>query len=360
MRTAKILGALALCSTAIVVPAAAASADPGPAIGPPTMIGQITGAGGINNTHSQYDVWGTDLGITWDDGFGHVMSAYGDTFGAPFTPPEQGGAPNGGNWRCNVLARSNDQDLSDGMSFVYMVTNGPGQPAKQLLPCKQVPGDEHTVIPTAGVSVDGRQIMHYMSVRQWGQDGHWYTNYAGLAYSDDWGNNWVKDAVTWQNNDGTNKFQMAALARRDGYVYLFGTPNGRTGGAHVARVPEGSVLDKNAYEYWNGSAWAVGSDTQAATIVPPTVGEMSVQFNTHLDKWLMMNTDYNRQAIVLRQADSPQGPWSDPTVVITGPEYPGYYGGFMHPWSSGSDLYFQVSVWGPYNTYLMRVSLSDR
>lgn len=360
MRTKKIVSVAAIgCMAVVLAPAAPAFAGPGPSVTPVVMVGQITGAGGINNTHGPYDVWGTDLGVTWDDGAGHVLTAYGDTFGAPYVDPDHNnGVPAGGNWRSNVIARSSDSRLYDGLSFDYMVADGSGR-AKEVLPSQKVNGQEITVIPTAGVSVGSRQYMGYMSVKQWGPPGYWDTNYAGIAYSDNGGTTWTKDAVTWQNVGGNNSFQMAALARRSGYVYLFGTPNGRAGSAHVARVPEAQVLTKSAYQYWNGSAWVTGSDAQAATIVAAPVAELSVQFNAYLNKWLMMYLNQNTGAIVLRQATAPQGPWSDESNVLTSAAYPGLYGGFIHPWSSGPDLYFQVSLWGPYNVFLMRTKLGS-
>src|SRR5690606_13344402 len=39
--------------------------------------------------------------------------------------------------------------------------------------------------------------------------------------------------------------------------------------------------------------------------------------------------------------------------------YPGNYGSYIHPWSNnGTDLYFIMSQWGPYNSFLMKSTLS--
>ncbi|MBN9618984.1 MAG: DUF4185 domain-containing protein [Actinobacteria bacterium] len=345
----------------LVSAAPTAFADPGPTVSPTNFVAYETGAGSINDTAGAWDVGGTDLGISWDDNQGHVLVAYGDTFGAPYTAPAQSSnnAPVGGDWRSNVLAVSSDHDLADGMSFDSMVTDSTGH-AKELISSLKQTGVEQTVIPTAGIAVGTRQYMAYMSVKQWGSTGGvWTTNYSGIAYSDDDGQTWVKDAVTWPNNaSGTDPFQQAAFVHRDGYVYMFGTQNGRFGPAYVSRVPENSVLDKSAYQYWTGSAWQTGADTIAATVVSGTVAELSVQYNDYLGKYLMMYIDPTADALVLRQADSPQGPWSDETIVQQSSEYSSMYGGFMHPWSTGRDLYFSMSEWRPYNTFLMHVTLS--
>ncbi|SEE52453.1 DUF4185 domain-containing protein [Jiangella alba] len=349
-RATKVLAAAAAALTMTAslgaVPATATTA-PTPAV----MVGKITGPGSQSNTHTAWGIYGTDLGVMWDNGDGEILAAFGDTFGNTWTPP--GG--NGNDWRSNVLLRSSDTDLSNGMTFDSAATDSPGH-AKELIPSLKVDGVEMTVIPTAGVSVGTRQYMAYMSVRHWGPPGEWDTNYAAIAYSDDNGENWVTTgAPTWDNPTGDNKFQMGAFVRHGGYVYLFATPNGRNDDAFLARVPEASVLTKSAYTYWNGSAWVSGADTQATPVLDGPVAELSVRYDAERDLWItvyMRGTD-----IVLRSAENPTGPWSAPQVIVSDADHPGPYGGFIHPWSSGDDLYFALSQWNPYNVYLMRVSL---
>ena len=213
---------------------------------------------------SKWDITATDLGIMWDDGAGGVLTAFGDTFGI-------WGGPGGGgdDWRSNVLLHSTDTDLTDGMEFDSAVLDAPGH-AGEIIPSLKVPGTEHTTIPTAGIEVGGVQYLAYMSVRQWGPPGMWDTNFSRIAYSSDGGDTWNStDGPTWNNpgaetSTGTHPFQMVAFAKRDGYVYMFGTPNGRFGAAHVSRVAEASILDKAAYEYWTGSAWETGAVAELA------------------------------------------------------------------------------------------------
>ena len=38
---------------------------------------------------------------------------------------------------------------------------------------------------------------------------------------------------------------------------------------------------------------------------------------------------------------------------------PGVYGGFMHPWAQGDDLYYLVTTWNAYNVFLVRTHLPD-
>ncbi|MBN8227765.1 DUF4185 domain-containing protein [Corallococcus macrosporus] len=327
-----------------------------------TKVARVTGAtpsGELlpnpNQTHTNYEVYGTDLGIVWDKGGGEVFVLFGDTFGAGWC----GNGGCGGGWRSNVLARSADTTLSNGLTFTTMVQDGPRH-AKEVLPSRKVDNDEITVIPTAGVSVGTRHYIHYMSVKHWGDPGQWTTNYAGIAYSDDNGQNWVKHPTArWVNNASfTHPFQMGAFVKNGGFVYLYATPNGRYGNVHLARVPEGSLLDINAYRYWDGNGWSA-SQAAARPVVIGIAGELSVAYNAALGRFLMTYLNEHRQAVVLRDAGTPTGPWSGEKLLATGAAFPGLYNGFIHPWgNSASELYFITSQWTPYNTFLMRATLT--
>ena len=107
-----------------------------------------------------------------------------------------------------------------------------------------------------------------------------------------------------------------------------GTPNGRFGDAHVARVPEQQLLDQSAYEYWTEKGWQHGSSAIATPIVDGPVGELSVRYDQTLKSWEMMYLDESRKEIVVRLAPQPAGPWSAEIPVATSREYPDLYGDF--------------------------------
>jgi hypothetical protein len=152
---------------------------------------------------------------------------------------------------------------------------------------------------------------------------------------------------------------MIAFARRDGFVYAFGTPNGRFGDAHIARVPEQQLLDQSAYEYWTGKGWQRGNSSIATPIVDGPVGELSVRYDQTFKSWEMMYLDESRKDIVLRLAPQPTGPWSAEIPVATSREYPNLYGGFLDPDSKGSDLYFTMTQYDIYNVTMMHAKLPD-
>ncbi|MEU8634105.1 DUF4185 domain-containing protein [Amycolatopsis sp. NPDC048633] len=321
-----------------------------------TTVSLVAGQGGndFNHTGERFGVHGTDLGVMWRDSRGRTAIAFGDTYGEGWGG--HGAGPDSADWRFTTLAHSTDTELTDGLGIDSMVTDRPGH-AKQLLG-RDPTVSEVTVIPTAGISVGGRDYLHYMSVRSWATGGRWTTNYAGLAYSDDGGVTWAKDAVTrWPNTGGSARFQLGAFAHRDGFVYLFGTPNGRLGDGYLARVAETSLLTIDDYEYWTASGWRTGTADEAIPVMAGQVGELSVQYNTFLGAWVALHLDESRSAIVLRTAPGPTGPWSGGTVVARGADHPGLYGSYLHP-SSESELYFAMSEWDPYHVKLLRFPLT--
>ncbi|MCY1074133.1 DUF4185 domain-containing protein [Archangium lansingense] len=344
---------------------AAVYAGPAEAVAPTnvTKVSRVTGATPAgeslpnpNQTHTNYEVMGTDLGIMWDKGGGEIFILFGDTFGNGWC----GNGGCGGGWRSNVLARSSDRTLTDGLSFSTMIQDS-SRHAKELLYSKKINFDEITVIPTAGVTVGSRHYIHYMSVNNWGDPGKWYTNYAGIAYSDDNGQNWIKHpSARWQNTSTwTNNFQVGAFVKNGGFVYMYATPNGRFGNVYLARVPENALLNINDYRYWDGNGWS-SSQAVAVPVTMGGAGELSVAYNTYFGRFLMTYLNENRQAVVMRDAPTPAGPWSGEKVLASGTQHPGLYNAFIHPWAtSGTDLYFVMSQWTPYNTFLMRATLTS-
>lgn len=376
----------------------------------------------IADTLTRFGVSGTDVGVMWDNGIvdnpltdyneHQVLIAFGDTFGLRNVPGED--------WRFNVLMRSADTYLADGMDVPDgEFGNGnwfggmplwdvpPNRPYEnyarriinpEALPPGVTPGI--TLIPTAGIALpssDPRaiggmaQYLSFMSVTQWGAAGQWSTNFSGIAYSIDNGENWNIAPSSIRYNDpwsGNANFQQAAFVKgTDGYVYAYGTPNGRQGAAYLSRVLEKDILDVTKYEYYSkGSAggwfgWGAtaagwyknqpakataqfGAPEQGACgAVNPgvQVSEMSVQYNKQLKKYVALYGDQFNN-IVMRTSDTPQGTWSAAKVLMN-QQQGGIYAPMMHPWSpstqgTGSDLYWNLSIWSEYNVMLMKTDLT--
>jgi hypothetical protein len=161
---------------------------------------------------------------------------------------------------------------------------------------------------------------------------------------------------------GNENFQQGAFLKPgpgDPYVYSFGPPSGRGGSAYVARVLPGAVPDLRRYEYWNSdqNAWVPANPGAATPVIPGPVGEMSAQFNTYLRQYLAMYTN-GANDVVMRTSPAPQGPWSPEQLVVPSMQFPGgIYGPFLHPWSTGRELYYNLSLWSAYNVMLMKTVL---
>ncbi|MFE3542028.1 DUF4185 domain-containing protein [Nocardia sp. NPDC059177] len=338
--------------------------EPGPAAAPvmPSvvesvrLVEQVTGHGSANRTDKRWQVNGTDLGLFWETEPGKVAMVFGDTFGDGWV---YGGAgADTADWRSNVLAYSSDRDLADGLRIDAMVQDKPCH-AAELLGSRKIKNWETTTIPTSGFALGERQFMSYMSVNHWSRiPGMWLTNYGGLAYSDDGGQTWTKDQhARWENLFGLGKFQVAAMVPHGDYVYMFGTPNGRVGMIGLARVRKDDVLNKTAYQYWVDGNWAPAAENSATPLALGTASELSVRFDADSGQWQMIYLDSVAGKIVLRTAAEPQGAWTVAVPLLSTEDYPKAYGGFIHPWSTGRDLYFTMSAWDSYNVYLMHARL---
>ncbi|MFN2555486.1 MAG: DUF4185 domain-containing protein [Nitriliruptorales bacterium] len=309
---------------------------------PAIVVAQLTGPGSINRTDERWNVHGTDLGHLFEHE-GQLVMVFGDTFG-----------PDKRDWRSSALARLS-QATQEGLLIGSMVTDERGW-AREILPSRKVDRVEHTVIPTNGVSAGPRMFLHAMSVRTWGTPGRWECNHALLAYSDNGGERWdMSRGPRWGGD--SNFVQVAFVPQDDEHVFVFGIPAGRFGGVQLARVPGPQLLDVDAYRYWDGSRWQ-GDARRAETIVPAPVGELSVRWNDALGAWLMAYLDEHRAAIVFRAAPSLTGPWGRARVVAEATDYPQLYAPYFVPGlSEGHDVHFTMSMFGPYNVFLMRVSL---
>jgi hypothetical protein len=410
--------ALAAATTAVVTNPPPAFPAPGQQLSPSTQfVRWVTGNYQytadptspnwlLANTSTRYSVWGTDVGTMWDNGIPddpntplinehQVLIAVGDTFSGPAMT---------GVWRSNTLFRSSDTNLADGMTIPNgqwfngnMFGGAPLGPnsttARQIIFPDGLPAGV-TLIPTAGISVPtpgtrfgATQYVSFMSVSQWGSPGQWTTNYSAIAYSVDNGENWKVAPTSVRYNSpysGNQNFQQSAFVRPgDGYVYMYGTPNGRQGAAYVSRVAEKDILDVTKYDYYSagqqGWFWSTpagwyrnnpaaatsvfGVDQGACGIANPgnQVSEMSVQYNKQLKKYVVLYGDQFNN-IVMRTSDTPQGTWGGAKVLLQ-QQSGGIYAPMMHPWSpstlgQGTDLYWNLSLWSEYNVMLMKTDLT--
>src|SRR5262249_31812232 len=153
---------------------------------------------------------------------------------------------------------------------------------------------------------------------------------------------------------GNENFQMGAFMKPgpgDPYIYYFGTPAGRSGSAFVSRVAPAYVPDTRKYEYWSSpqNAWVPGNPGAASPVIPGPVGEMSAQYNTYLKQYVALYCN-GANDVVMRTAAAPQGPWGPEQLIVPSMQFPGgIYAPYLHPWSVGKELYYNLSLWSDYN-----------
>ena len=358
-------------------------------------VAQLTGEDAVTDTLAGWQIGGTDLGFPlYNSRNGTMYLAFGDTF--------QRNTDMTGMWRSNVLAETKDFDLSDGLTIDGFYT-GPTGLARAVIEGVHEDGNEMTKIPTGGIEVGGTMYLFYMSVRSWTTPGEWLVNYCSCVKSEDDGKTWrrvygmtffndlegelLEQAVTLANSDvslqegagsvtpegrvAPNFMQVFPVDGKDGYIYLFGLPQGRSGGAKLARVRAENIENFEEYEYFTGRSGegpvfakgaeglAAANKAEGAYVIMPTVGEISVMYNAYLKKW--MAVFYKANALVFCTADALWGEWSSCETLITAAEYPGLYGGMCHEKFSadgGKTFYFFLSQWMPvYNTFVMEVTL---
>lgn len=298
---------------------------------------RLTGPASPVRTDRRWAVFGTDLGHPFRHD-GRLGLLFGDTFA---TEARSG-------WRSNVLAWS-DADPTDGLQLTAM--HGPPGVAHEILGSMKLIGWEQTVIPTNAVSVDGRIVAHYMSVKCWGIPGDWVVNHAGLAVSRDGGRRWHRVGVRWR---GDGPFAQVAFAHRGADVYAFGIPAGRTGAVHLARAPAAELTHPGAWRYRTARGWSP-DPARATPLVPAPVGELSVRWLPHHDAWLMLYLDERRRGVVMRTAARLTGPWSAERLVVSEATVPSLYAPYLLPVSTGPDeIYFTLSRFDTYNVQLMR------
>ncbi len=308
-----------------------------------------------NRTDLKYNVGATDLGIVWEMSQNKFGLVFGDTYGADFKPNFSAPGPNGGSWRSNVLLFSNDTDLSNGLQINGAATDG-GQAKEICFSAHNTSGTgDFTSIPTAAIHANNADYIHYMNIKTW---TGWVTNYSSLYKSTDEGNNWER--LSGVNFAGESNFGQCGYYNDNGLVYMMATKTGRSDKPHLARFDEKDIENTDKYEFWNGFGWVEGREAAAAPLFDDKVGELSFSYMPELKKWVLLYFNETRYEISLRYSENPVGPWSDPMQVASGRDWPQLYGSFIHPLSrNGTTLYFIMSMWLPYNTYLMSIDLKE-
>lgn len=180
-------------------------------------------------------------------------------------------------------------------------------------------------------------------------------------------------------------------------LMLFGSGTYRESQIYLAYLPLLEIKNKSAIRYFAGikdgkPLWNK-SEKDAQPIFWQSnsqVGELSVTFNSFIDKWILLYNHGDPRGINLRTADTPWGPWSDTQVIFHPWDDRGYchfihtdwrvnkcdnlhntgreneWGGEYGPYQFGhfatgidqsTTIYFTMSTWNPYDVVLMKARL---
>ena len=349
-------------------------------------ISQVTGVGYTD----KWDVYGTDLGIpVYSPTRKRMYFLFGDTDGISEIDKTQ---PR--NWRGTVAGYTDNLDFTDGIKWDGFLSDDNGN-ARELVIShhtndKNAWRKERSKISQGGLEINGNLYVFYESISHWGPraSGYWYLNFGGTIKSTDGGKTFEKVYdLTWleptENEELFEKAvsfamedmnlnptdlefdakshiapgfgQMYGCDGKDGYIYIFGRYGGRIHGIKVGRVKRENFEDFSAYEYLTeynekGEAvWksyregldAIMANSEKAEVIPAPTSNMSVAYNNYLKKWLITYY-YPSKGIMFATADTPYGPYSEPTMVlpIDHPELTkeidiefnanSLYGGFTH------------------------------
>ena len=316
-------------------------------------VGQITGADSPNRTQA-FNVCGTDYGImfAWQN---KTYLAFGDTQSCRPTSDD----------RPNTLAFSSDTNPSDGLRLDGWVTDARGE-AKSLFVAD---GDALTAVPTAAIGVGDTAYIYYANIVSWNMPpGSWSCSRSSIATASavDHGA-WSKqiDSISWAQGGFNQVAVLRDPAPGSTRLFIFGTSCGRFGSVKLMTVDEGRILDKTAYRYFAGldgqdaPIWSA-SESSAVTVAGGPAGELSAAFNPYLQRYVLTYLDQGKHGIVMREAATPWGPWSPPTVIAPATEFEQLYGAYTSPAfvkDNGKTFYFAMSQYGPYNTYWMETVL---
>ena len=319
-----------------------------------------------------WDVLGTDLGIpVYSPSRRRMYFLFGDTFGVPPGAVFKDnkvcavGGPEGPvtNWRGTIAGYTAKFDLTDGIRWDgFLDKDGKARSLIRAHHTANRQKKEVTKICQGGIEIDGALYCFYESIREWGPTGSgiWWVSYCGVIKSVDGGATFERvHDLSWVETDTGEhaqlikelveqdmdlqpsgyQFDLSAhvapsfaqvfvLNGKDGYAYIYGRHAGRIHGIKVGRVKKTQFEKFAEYEYLTGfeggkPVWVKGTEGlrelmekgDACDIIHAPTSNMSVAWNSYLDKWLL--TYFKpKTGIMYSLSDTPYGPFSEPEIML--------------------------------------------
>ncbi|MCB9759769.1 MAG: DUF4185 domain-containing protein [Alphaproteobacteria bacterium] len=303
MRTLLLLAPLAACSGA-----ADLSVVDVRELGPMAQPAEIEGRdGGVSGLFQGRSVW-----------------VYGDG-GAT----ESGTFPNP--WRNNSMSWTEDLDASDGLQGFVQPLDALGA-ADEFFPrtedeqafnevhvddgdCEDPCGARYAIWGGGPVEDGDRAWLSYAQI--YSEPGEWNFHPVGnsLALWTDFDAGPTRPEVASGLSDPTLLFDSAAegefgpgLYLQDGFLAMYSCSGGpwEDHGCRLGRAPVERALERDAWQFWDGSAWT-DAVTDAASLFRGSPN-ITIAENPFLGRWLAVYMDWGK--VVARTAPAPEGPWS--------------------------------------------------
>jgi hypothetical protein len=317
-------------------------------------------------------IGGADLGVSVVDG-SKLWTIFGDTAS---TGPAAAGP---GSRRLVGASSAIGSQLPINCSSYSWLTTSSGKFYQPLRSARKVGIDESTV-PAGAITLNGTRYIYSMQVNHWGSNSEG-THAHGVLFKEQV-NGTFAELTDWAMDQLFVNAAPLAAELPDGtpVIFLATTAQYRHSPVYLAYVVPSEIGDPAAYHYLtgydeNGSPlWS--TDMAEAKPVPGFenvwVGELSFLYDAPLKSYLLMFKDFTSKMFVLYWSSTPYGPFAGPLTFSpcgTTSSQPSWmesgwgpcYGGYMLPNSFGADghhLYFDISVWDPYTTVLMTMTLT--
>lgn len=316
---------------------------------------------GVDDTEG----WGSDLGVSFIHK-GKIYFLGGDTNKKDFFAP-------------NIIGFTEDIDPSDGLNINWK-KDEKGNP-KEFFSIIE----PSSTVPAGAISISNKIYIFMMDVINWD-----YPTIARsiLIKSEDDGRTF---RLVWEGKLDDSFVNISPVISEHpnipdkDAIYLIGSGKYRESPIYLAVTEIDSIEDRSSYFYFAGikdgsPIWKKNENDIVPIVDDVKVGELSVQWNSFLGKWLLSYFEYsngNPGNLFFRTASNLWGPWSYPVLIYNGTKHYNWYeevitregkkswgipyGSYLLPETSNifsSKIYFTLSLWIPYSIFLMEVDLT--
>lgn len=173
--------------------------------------------------------------------------------------------------------------------------------------------------PQHGLWVDGRVVLFYLAIQHLGKNSWSFSEAgSGLALFDPGTGRAERvrredgEWCFWPSVEDGLQVGVQVLKSHDGWVYLYASlRRDDQCVAHVARTRADTMHQPQTYTYYAGTGPSWTTDSVASPDLGPCGNELSVSWNEHLGRYLMIFLYGLEKRLCLRTAPDPWGPWSE-------------------------------------------------